>query len=135
MTRKGENVSFVVVGLVLAVVVIGGLYSLRQGSFLGLGGNESGDAVVANTDAEETATEDVTTDESAGQTEASTDDGSTSSTDEVVDTPVDELTATSSASDAATELPETGPADAILTALGPAMLTGAFVAYQRSRQS
>ncbi len=37
MREKGSVVGFIVVGVLLVVLVVGGLYGLKQGNFFGIG--------------------------------------------------------------------------------------------------
>lgn len=159
MTRKGEKgsvVSFIVVGVLLASLVIGGLYALKERSFFGFG--EQGDIVVSDAGDEDTdeTVSDVADNSSSESTTSEQDDASDQSTSSETDIPSDTTTdsqqvasedlsdssssssvdssSTNASSVAASELPETGPADALLALLGPAALVGAILAYRRSYQ-
>lgn len=166
MTRMGEKgsvVSFILVGGLLAALVVGGLYVLKERSFFGIG--EQGETVVSDNNDQATEgdkqdsqddSEPSSGDTSSGQDSASTDnsasdegDATSSAGDDsdsepseqadiedstVVASSNDDSSSTDSSSTAASELPETGPADALLVLLGPAVLVGAFLAYRRSYQ-
>lgn len=177
MTRidqKGSIVSFVVVGVVLTALVLGGLYVVKERNFFGLG--QAADDVAQTTDdtisdvtdgndesAEpDTTTQDdpattdntdTTTDTDQVQTDApdtavsnDADDAEQPATDDsdatVTESEQTETPATSN-DDAETlpqtgmvadELPQTGPSDAFVAAIGLSALLASILAYRRSFQ-
>ena len=126
--QGGSLAGFIAVGVLLALVLIGGLYGLNRYN-----------AERAN---EETASEPVA-DEATNDDRQRTDDESTEEATDREVTPTvgdpgdatDETPAEDSESDAATtaNLPETGPADTALLFVGLGAVTFAGTHYLRSR--
>ncbi|HTK39441.1 MAG TPA: hypothetical protein VL362_01080 [Patescibacteria group bacterium] len=156
MTRKRERgsvVGFIVVGVLLTVLVVGGLYTLKQRNFFGIGqktdelAQESGDAASqkpddatssekADSPSKDTAKPDKTSDaQGEAKPDTSKSDSSAAEPETApADTKGQQAEAPASSTSHANELPATGPSDVILSLVGPAVLVGAFVAYRRSYQ-
>jgi LPXTG-motif cell wall-anchored protein len=105
-TNQGGSLAvFIIIGVVLTLVLVGGLYGLNRYN-----------------DAQNT--EDIAVTEEPNPTEESTDTG-----DEAA-APQEQESAPQSRTD---ELPQTGPADTVFAIVAAALLTFAGVHYARSR--
>jgi len=139
MTRRyerGSVVGFVLVGILLTAVLVGGVWFARHPA--GSSTDTTSDSKTADTN--KTASDDRDTTSSTSSTTA------TATTDEQLKETLAKQAAEAARQKAAssaasapsvattsTKLPTTGPADTLLEMLGVAMLSGVTVAYIRSR--
>lgn len=131
--QGGSLLGFVIVGVLLTVVLIGGLYGLQTYTN---GLKKTGDEVAVDTKkAANDKKDDQSTSDSTDKTPAKTDNNSASNNKDTTkaagETPATSEDATESVS--AGELPATGPTSSALQFIGIGVLTFAVTAYVRSR--
>jgi FtsZ-interacting cell division protein ZipA len=127
MTRRfetGNVVGFVLVGVLLTAMLVGGVWLARHPA-----GSSSSQTTSQTTSTDKTAdtANKTTTDEELKQTLAQ-------QAAEAAEAKQNNSSSTSSStSTSSTKLPTTGPADTLIETVGAMLLVGTFVAYVRSR--
>lgn len=149
--ERGSMMSFIVVGVVLSALLIGGIYYIKNQNNTEVavvndtGKNENSSDTAGNSSDTDTAsnsssdnTENMTSDSnesdttsSSDATSATNDDAASSETDTADDTTTTTLPATGVTAD---ELPRTG-ASPLMVVLPLGILTAVFVAYRRSARA
>jgi cytoskeletal protein RodZ len=134
-SQGGWVVNFVVVGAVLVLGLLAGLYYLKS--------REA--ARDTSSVARDTSQSDQASKDKAGSDDAAWDEGekskdsstdtSTDDSESRADTQDESQTTDSSDESDSVELPQSGPSDVAAQLVGATMLTGAAVAYTQSRRS
>jgi hypothetical protein len=139
--QGGWVVNFVVVGAVLVLGLLAGLYYLKSQEASRDTSNlatETDQSDQTSKDTDKPDTEAPRADDDKGDSNTSTDrddDFNTPSTDDTVGSDDATDTKPSHESDDSAELPQTGPADAAAQLTGATLLTIAAAAYVQSRRS
>jgi cytoskeletal protein RodZ len=124
--QGGSILSFVIIGVVLAGLLLGGAYIVNRQTQVPR--DTSSSPTISTGPSSPSANKKVSSDDGAEKTPPKT------TAPKQVTTPAPDATHPSSSSSAA-ELPHTGPAEIITSALGLGSLSYALVAYIRSRRS
>jgi LPXTG-motif cell wall-anchored protein len=122
VNQGGSALSFVIIGIILVLLLVGGTYFVRQRLLV------QADNGRQTTDTPQTKPSDKTDTPEESKKEEPTKTPETSQ-------PVQpDSTAQDTAAPPAANLPQTGPAETLSVILGAAFLTAALAAYMRSRR-
>ena len=131
--QGGSLTSFVIVGVVLAVLLVGGLYAVQRYKT----NMETSKEVATNSENSKSNDEKNTSDSSDNETKKSSDTSSNSSSSNTSTDKDDKKTTNSTtlSSSDTSNLPNTGPEDTLPQVIAVAALVFAGVSYFRSRQA
>lgn len=118
-TQGGSILSFVVIGGILVLLLLGGVYFVRQ--------RTSGETAAEPAPA-------PVSDQSKTESDKPKEDQAAKEEKKDEPSPETKPSTNSSSSNRTTALPQTGPAETISVLLALALITGAFTAYLRSRR-
>ncbi len=143
--EQGHVLGFVLVGALLVLMTIGGVYLVRHNLLPGeTGGNDvasdntstdaSDEEKGASSEDSSTASSDDSTNDEVATTDSDSSDTVTSTeVDEESAGSQDEADVDTEQASATEELPATGPGDTLLATVGSGLLVAAVLAYVRSR--
>lgn len=131
--QGGSILSFIIVGSVLAVLLVGGAYFVRRQ----LAVNDGAETVITDNSSRNGEAPSEGTEEDSDDTNTGTGWNNDNTTDEVTKDSEDSNNAASEDDEntpTVSDLPETGPADVLLGSIMIGSIVGTGAAYQRSRR-
>lgn len=143
--QRGSILGFIIIGVVLAAAVVGGVYALNRYQQVSTTGSQTPAAAPATSDATEKSTNNdqsaapATQEKQSDQTEKRGTDASTQheasqeATPQQTPAPTPSSATSSMPQTASIPLPETGPLDVLLPILGAGALMVAAIAYLWTR--
>ena len=134
-SEQGSVLGFVLVGAVLAALLVGGIYVVRQIVSTQNGSGDDSKIADSNTESEQSKHEDNDSENSTSQEQLQKELESQANQQKQANNSGNGNSSQSSqAGGSATNLPATGPEDSLVMAIGATLLVGVGVSYTRSRQ-